>query len=160
MLLLVNIVDEFVYLLEVALIIVAHQIESANVEALCLTYHDEEDVLADLLLADEILVIHDGDGEVSQSAGGLRVSELAELPLEVRVKLVHASTKSVQEILTRFLLEFEVIRYVLVDLNVVLELRENKRLDERMLADILLGLALKVGRLHVYKSLYYVIIII
>lgn len=98
---------------EVGLIVGAHQIQRAHVEARCLANHYQQQVFPDLHLPHEVLIIHHANFEV------VAVPKLVELSLEIIVELVHATTEPVQEILIGLLLELKVISYVLVDLHVV-----------------------------------------
>ena len=129
-------VDELVHFLEVGAVVPAHGVQRGDVQRGRLADYYQQNVLADLHLADKVLIVHHAHLEV------LAVTQLIELSFEVIVELIHPASEAIEEVLVRFLLELKVRSDILVDLNIILEFTQDQTLDEGKLANVLKGLLL------------------
>ena len=99
-LLFIDLIDELVDFSKVCLVVCAHQVEGAHVETSSLANNYQQQVLTDLHLSYEVLIIHHTDFKV------VAVSQFVELSFEVAVELIHATTKSIEEVVIGLLFEF------------------------------------------------------
>ena len=129
-------IDELVHFLEVGAVVPAHGVQRGDVQRGRLADYYQQNVLADLHLADKVLIVHHAHLEV------LAVTQLIELSFEVIVELIHPASEAIEEVLVRFLLELKVRSDILVDLNIILEFTQDQTLDEGKLANVLKGLLL------------------
>ena len=148
-LLFIDLIDELVDFGKVGLVVCTHKVKGAHVKTGSLANNYQQQVLTDLHLSYEVLIIHHIDFKV------VAVSEFVELSFEIAVKLVHATTESIEEVVIGFLFEFQIICNVFVNFNVIFQLRHDKALNERILPCILMGFYFQVLRLHVLRIIIY-----
>ena len=129
-----NVIDKLIDLSEVKFELSAHQIQSPEIKAaFSLSNYNKQDILADLLLANKVLIVHDAHLKI------FAVSKLLKLSFEIQVELVHTTTKSIQEIVGYLWLEFKVLSNIAINLNIVLQLWQNNRLNEGHLSHVRLN---------------------